>query len=247
MLVREFSFPATCCPRELMGPSVLVGNVVLVKLRGYGQWPAIVCHTSQGGPLVQASRGANTVLLRCFGDHKYVWGTPAMLTQFDPSPTALSRVKGQQLRRAYQEAASQLHVPKRSGPGEPPGPPSKQARRDGPSAGANSSGAAGELDRTEHPAESNRSSSPLHVTAALDGDSGGEGEQGPLPDVQELAGHAADLGSAMVDGTPAADDRVTEEERHREHLLFVRKIAAKLLSAIDNMLEHHNQKILNRR
>jgi len=220
-----------------MGPSVLVGNVVLVKLRGYGQWPAIVCHTSQGGPLVQASRGANTVLLRCFGDHKYVWGTPAMLTKFDPSPTALSRVKGQQLRRAYQEAASQLHVPpKRSGPGEPSGPPNKQAR---PSAGANSSG--------EHPAESNRSSSPLRVTAALDGDSGGEGEQGPLPDVQELAGHAADLGSAMVDGTPAADDRVTEEERHREHLLFVRKIAAKLLSAIDNMLEHHNQKILNRR
>jgi len=220
-----------------MGPSVLVGNVVLVKLRGYGQWPAIVCHTSQGGPLVQASRGANTVLLRCFGDHKYVWGTPAMLTKFDPSPTALSRVKGQQLRHAYQEAASQLHVPpKRSGPGEPSGPPNKQAR---PSAGANSSG--------EHPAESNRSSSPLRVTAALDGDSGGEGEQGPLPDVQELAGHAADLGSAMVDGTPAADDRVTEEERHREHLLFVRKIAAKLLSAIDNMLEHHNQKILNRR
>mmetsp|Transcript_11539 Transcript_11539/g.19397 ORF Transcript_11539/g.19397 Transcript_11539/m.19397 type:complete len:483 (+) Transcript_11539:13-1461(+) len=84
-----------------MEAAYIEGDVVCVKT-GHGNWPACVRKPSEGGPNVQQQRGTNTVLLRSFGDHMYVWSTPGSISPFEVSPRR--RENNKLLATAYQEA-----------------------------------------------------------------------------------------------------------------------------------------------
>jgi len=62
-----------------------VGSLVLVAIKHYGLWPAEVAapYSPKVGSSVHKARGRNTILLKTFGDHMFLWTTAAKLQVFE--------------------------------------------------------------------------------------------------------------------------------------------------------------------
>ena len=62
-----------------------VGSLVLVAIKHYGLWPAEVAdpYSPRVGSSVHKARGRNTILLKTFGDHMFLWTTATKLQVFE--------------------------------------------------------------------------------------------------------------------------------------------------------------------
>ena len=89
-----------------------IGTLVLVAIKHYGLWPAEVAdpYSPKVGSSVHKARGRNTILLKTFGDHMFLWTTAAKLQVFEMAmaeQTLLSESGGSPIgtkRVAYREA-----------------------------------------------------------------------------------------------------------------------------------------------
>jgi len=236
---------------------------VLVKIRGYGSWPARVCDPTSGGEQVQSKRGANTVLLESFGDHMYVWSKPDSIVPFVDAESKVARMSSSKTQNklllgAYVEAIEAITgQPRQAGTARgartaatrKTAPPARKRRRVGPAPAqqlpsASAEAAIGLIQQSQAALGGTRRTSagqakqPRAEAPSRDAQTGGDDD-----DYDDHDGSVQDGGGepSAQEGVSSASLIPSPQQMHTEHLKLVRTIAKNLVTAIDQMLEHYGQ------